>query len=361
MTLFVVLAALMVSAGLALIAWPLYRARTLDGRAGWLTLSVAVIALPLAALVLYRLFSNWDWDPQVSAAAATGQHSMQEAIAALEGRLKTNPDDIDGWLMLGRTRLVMNDAPNAVRAYQRAYEISKGGNFEATLGYAATLARSDPSAIQGRVGELSEEALKLQPTNPEALYFGGAAARANGRLPLARERWMAVLKSGAEMPAEFRAQLIEQVRELDRALNAAPDPELARLAQASPTVSAPPAAAPATAGASVTVHVRLSPAVAAKVPPGALLFVLARDPTQPGPPFAAKRYPGAQLPLAVVLTEQDAMLPGRTIRSAHQLIVVARFSSSGAPTAASGDVYGEVAYDLAQTKPADLVIDKLVP
>jgi hypothetical protein len=63
----------------------------------------------------------------------------------------------------------------------------------------------------------------------------------------------------------------------------------------------------------------------------------------------------------VVLTEQDAMMPGRTVKDAKQLTIVARFSASGMPQQASGDLYGEVAYDLASGKPMDLVIDKQVP
>ena len=55
------------------------------------------------------------------------------------------------------------------------------------------------------------------------------------------------------------------------------------------------------------------------------------------------------------------MIPVRTIKTAHQLMIVARYSVSGAPTAASGDLYGEVAYDLARGGAVDLVIDRRVP
>jgi cytochrome c-type biogenesis protein CcmH len=175
--------------------------------------------------------------------------------------------------------------------------------------------------------------------------------------------------------------LVQQITDLDRQLGRKPDPELVKIAAAAAAAAtaatptsvpvaqasggdgnarAAPPAATGTAG-TVTVRVKLGPAVAGKVPPGALLFVLARDPTQPGPPFAVKRLPAAHLPLDVVLTEQDAMLPARTIKTAKQLLIVARFSVSGMPTASSGDVYGEIPYDLASAKPVDLLIDKLVP
>ncbi len=111
----------------------------------------------------------------------------------------------------------------------------------------------------------------------------------------------------------------------------------------------------------MTVRVSLSPALAAKVPQGAPLFVLARDPTQPGPPFGAKRIAAAALPMQVSLGEQDAMLPARTIKTSHQLVIVARFSASGSPIGTRGDLYGEVPYDLKSGRAVDLLIDKQVP
>jgi cytochrome c-type biogenesis protein CcmH len=382
LTAFILIGAVMVSIALGLVAWPIYQARSSEGRSALVVLGVLALALPVGAAVLYRSISNWDWDPAaIEAASQSGQHSLPEMVSQLEDRLKKAPDDVGGWLMLGRSRLVMNDFAAASSAFKRAYEVSKGKNVEAVLGYGATLYRIDSTAINGRAGELFEEALKLDPANPEALWFGGTAARNSGRLDVARERWAATLKSGAEMPPEFRAMLVQQISDLDRQLGRKPDPELAKIAAAAvaaaattPTAmpvaqasggdgnarAAPPAAAAGTPG-TVTVHVKLGPAVAGKVPPGALLFVLARDPTQPGPPFAVKRLPGATLPLDIVLTEQDAMLPARTIKTAKQLLIVARFSVSGMPTASSGDVYGEVPYELASAKPVDLVIDKLVP
>jgi cytochrome c-type biogenesis protein CcmH len=127
-----------------------------------------------------------------------------------------------------------------------------------------------------------------------------------------------------------------------------------------PAATSAPAAAPPGPGM-VSVRVRVSPALAAKVPAGAPLFVLARDPTQPGPPFGAKRIADAALPLEVRLTEQDAMMPVRTIKTAKQLVIVARYSLSGMPSAASGDLYGEVPYDLKSGRLVELVIDKQVP
>lgn len=365
MTTFILAGAVMVSIALGLLAWPLWQGRTSEGRGTWIALGVVVVALPLATALLYRAASNWSWDPSVSQAPA-GQHSLDEMVGKLEERLKQNPGDVDGWLLLGRSHYVTQHFQRASEAYAKAYELSGGKNLEAIIGYGETLALVDQNALRTRAGELFEEALKLDPQNQKALFYGGVAAAAGGRMPVARERWMTLLRQ--ELPQEVKTLLVQRIGDLDRQLGRPPDPELAKYAQAAAAVpaeatapAAPPAAGPAPGPGVVTVRIRLSPALAAKVPPGAPLFVLARDPTQPGPPFAAKRFAGAALPMEVSLTEQDAMMPARTVKTAKELVIVARFSASGMPSGASGDIYGEVPYDISKGRPVDLVIDKQVP
>jgi len=367
---FILAGAVMVSIALGLLAWPLWRGRASEGRGTLIALGVVVIALPLGAAAIYRTASNWDWDAPAGQ-TAPGQHPLEEMIVKLEARLKDNPGDVDGWLLLGRSHYVTQHFQLASEAYGKAYELSGGKNLEATVGYAETLALVDKNALRAKAGELFEEALKLDPQNQKALFYGGVAAADGGRLPVARERWMTLLRQ--DLPQEVKTLLVQRIGDVDRELGRPADPELAKYAQAAEAPAAPalaaagPAAsasAPAAAAAGpgvVTVRVRVSPALATKVPPGAPLFVLARDPTQPGPPFGAKRFPSAALPMEVRLTETDSMMPARTIKTAKELVIVARFSASGMPSSSSGDLYGEVPYDLKTGKPVDLVIDKQVP
>ncbi len=368
MTTFIILGALLVTVALALVTWPLYRARAGDGRGSWIAVLVLVIALPAGSLLLYRSASNFSWDPAAGSAAAP--HSIQEMIGKLEDRLKQKPADVDGWLMLGRTRFVTNDYARAVAAFAEAYRLSDGRNLEALIGYGESLTMQDQAALRGRAGELFEAALALDPQNAKGLWYGGLAAAIGGKLELARERWLQLL--GQELPPDVRGVLVQRLTELDAQLGRQNDPELAKLAQAGPPAALPTgmggsdaraAPAPAATAGSAVVHVRvrLGAAFGGKVPPGAPLFVLARDPTQPGPPFAVKRFAAATLPMDVELTEQDAMLPSRTIRTARKLVIVARFSASGQPVAASGDLFGEVPYELDGGKPVELLVDKQVP
>ena len=366
MTLFVVLAALMLVAALALLGWPLLRAQRVEGGNSLIVVGALAIVLPLAAALLYRLTSTWNWDPAaIEAASHGGQPSLADMVAKLQDRVRKQPDDLEGWLMLGRTQFVMNNYPGAVDAFAAAYRQSGGKNLQSVVGYGETLVLTDQATLVGKAGELFEEALKLDPANPKALFYGGAAAAAKGHPQLARDRWASLVRQ--PLPDEVRVAVALRIQQLDEQMQRAPDPEIAKLATLAPNapagaVATPVAAAGSAGGAgTVTVRISLSPALAAKVPAGTPLFVLARDPGQPGPPFAAKRFARASLPMDITLTERDAMMPGRTVRDAHALVIVARFSASGQPMAAKGDYYGEVPYDLAHGKTTELVIDKQVP
>ncbi len=371
MTLFIALASLMLALALALVGWPLWRARNQEGRSALIIVLALVVVLPVGSTLMYRSLSTWNWDPKRMSEAYAGHQSIEDMVAKLEERLRKQPEDVDSWLMLGRTRFVLNNYPGAVDAFSSAYQVSKGQNVDAVVGYGETLAIVDSSTLAGKAGELFEAALKLDPNNLKALFYGGSAAAASGKPALARERWAKLL--GYPLPDEVRAMLAVRIGQLDQELGRPVDPAIAKLAAlpaampAAPAATAAPAAS-ANAGpaassgpGTVSVHVSVSPALAAKVAAGTPLFVLARDPGQPGPPFAAKRFTAVALPLDITLTENDAMMPGRTIKDAHQLVIVARFSSSGRPQASSGDVYGEVAYDLAKGARTELVIDKQVP
>jgi cytochrome c-type biogenesis protein CcmH len=291
-------------------------------------------------------------------------------IAQLEARLKTHPDDVDGWLLLGRSRYVLKDFSAASIAFREAYRASKGKDLEAVLEYGETLALTDEGALKGRAAELFEEALALDATNPKALWFGGLAAALGGKPDTARERWMALLRQ--PLPQNIKVIVAGRLGELDRLQGRAPNPDIAALlaATGSPasggTASAdeggdsmsPRDDAP---GRQIRVHVAITDALRAKVPRGAVLFVLARDPDQPGPPFAVKRFEDARVPLDLTLSRADAMLPSRTVDTARRLVIVARYALSGRPVAASGDLTGETPFEPDSTQPTLVTINTTVP
>ena len=93
-------------------------------------------------------------------------------------------------------------------------------------------------------------------------------------------------------------------------------------------------ALPGEAPVGIIVDVSLAAVVDAAVP----VFVIARHPSMPGPPVAVRRLTAGALPARVVLTDADAMMPGRKLTALEEVEVLARASLSGSPTAQPGDL-----------------------
>jgi cytochrome c-type biogenesis protein CcmH len=341
MTIFVLLVAALMVAVVILVSLPLVRAGATEPPARWVALGVAAV-LVLGGSALYVTWSNWKWH------AAAEADSPQTMVARLARQLEQNPQNLDGWLTLGRSYLVLQEYPLALRAFERADRMSAGKNVEALMGQAEALALSDESELTGRAGKLIERALVLAPDSGKALFFGGAVAARRGDLPLARERFAKLLSMNP--PDSIRPLIEQQISALDEKL-AAGGPGASA---ASPTA----APGPADSRAAVRVNVSLGARLAAGAP--GPLFVFVRRPGEGGPPLAAKRLEG-HLPQAVTLTPADAMIPGRTFSPGQEVQVVARIARSGNPVGAKGDPFGQITYRVGQDGVVNIVIDQLTP
>ena len=341
---FVLLAAALTVAGVIAVVIPLLRggvSAAAPGPAPWAAVAATVL-LVIGSALLYVSWSNWPWR------TVTPGDSPQSMVARLARELEHDPQNLDGWLMLGRSYIALQEYPLALRAFERADRLSDGKNADALTGEAETLVLTDESELNGRAGRLIERALVLAPDSGKALFFGGAVAARRGDLPLARARFVKLL--GMDPPANVRPLIEQQITAID-----------GRLAGAAPASAAPaqPPAPAANPGAEVRVNVTLAPSLAAAV--GASpLFVFVRDPAHPGPPLAVKRLE-SRFPQVVSLAASDAMIPGRAFAPGQSVQVVARIARSGNPVGASGDPLGEVTYQVGRDGLVSLVIDHLMP
>lgn len=334
-------AALMVAAVLAVVV-PLLRRGAAAPPALWTALAAAGL-LVVGSAALYVTWSNWAWRTAVPA------DSPRTMVARLARKLEKSPQDVTGWLMLGRSYAVLQEYPLALRAFERADRLSDGKNADALTGEAEALVLSDSDELDGRAARLIERALAVAPDSGKALFLGAMVAARRGDLPLARQRFTKIL--ALNPPDSIRTILVQQIAAIDARL-ASPG------AQGTPAVAA--AGGASTNGqASVRVRVALAPGFAA--PSGNFpLFVFVRNPQQAGPPLAVKRLE-SRFPQEVELSAADSMLPGRVIGAGTTVEVVARIARSGTPVGASGDPYGEITYRVGQDTLKGLVIDRVLP
>ena len=352
---FLLLAGVLLVAGVLLIAVPLLRrSPTQLAPATW-TAFAATGVLVIGSAVLYAVWTNWKWGPEPAA------DSPQTMVARLARQLERDPQNLQGWLMLGNSYVVLQQYPLAVRSYERADRLAGGKNAEALVGEAEALTMSDEAELTGRAGHLIEQALTLDPNSPKALFFGGAAAIRRGELALGKERFQRLLSLNP--PEAIKPILQQQIDSIDQRMangGAAPGGPGA-FAASPPAGAAPASAATNTGNAAVRVHIELSPTLPKDAAQDAApLFVFVRDPGQPGPPLAVKRL-ASRFPQTVELTPADSMVPGRVFAAGQKVQVVARIARSGNPLAGSGDPFGEVAYLVGRDGMVNIVIDHVTP
>lgn len=217
MIVFIVLAAILAAACVALIAVPLLKpVPSQAARAPWTAIAAAGV-LAAGSVGLYLTWSNWSWHK------SPGVLSPEGMVERLVHHLNDHPEDLAGWLMLGRSYVALQEYPLAVRAYERADEAAGGHSADALVGEADALMNINESEINGQAGQLIERALTIDPTSPRALFFGAAVALRRNDLPLARARFTRLL--GLNPPADVKAILQRQISGIDRQLAAVhPDP-----------------------------------------------------------------------------------------------------------------------------------------
>jgi cytochrome c-type biogenesis protein CcmH len=322
------------------------------------------VAVPVLAGTLYLVlgapgaFEAPDRRPGV-AAGGTDAPSVESLLARLEDRLAANPDDEQGWRILARTYLSLQRFDEAVKAFERLMALA-GDDPEVMVQYADALAMQAGGDLSGRPSGLVERALSINPSEPQGLWLGGLAAESRGQYQLAIERWRRLMPLLGD-DEQARAQVAGLI---DRARSRAADEGVAVDDRSLPAVPTSPSGDRATAPgeATVTVRVRIDPALADRVRPDQIVFIFARALDGPPMPLAVARRKVRDLPLEVELTDAMSMLPELRLSSFDTIQIGARVSASGQPAAASGDLEGLASpVRVASREPVLVTISKVLP
>lgn len=147
-----------------------------------------------------------------SAPAPGGQHSVASMIDQLEARLEKNPDDTEGWLMLGRSYMSEENYVKADEVYSRLLT-EDPQNAEYMLLKADAMAMKAGGRISGEPEALILAALERDPENFTGLWLAGMVAREKGDTETALQRWYTLrelLPEGSQDLANLE-QLIAQL------------------------------------------------------------------------------------------------------------------------------------------------------
>ena len=293
------------------------------GSGRWV-IALVVLFVPLFSLALYFQLA----DPQALEKTQSQQQAVQnmaevrQLIPQIIERLKQRPDDLQGWVMLGKSYNMIEDYPQAAQVFAKLNQIAPN-QPEFILLYAEALAMTRNGQLEGEPAELAFKAVQLDPDNKDAL-------------------WMAAI---AKVEAEDRPQALVYLQKLVSLLpaDAVALPQIQQMiAELSPT------AAQADSGEEVsfTVQVEVDSLVRRKIRPEEMLFVYAQTVDGPKMPIAINRKRVARFPTSVELNDSMAMQPNRHMAGFKQLRIVARVSKTGNASSQAGDLTGATVIDL---------------
>ena len=162
---------------------------------------VLSIGLPLIAVLFYlkvgelKGLSPLQTERTNVSGTATerSQQQIEANVAALAERLKANPSDSQGWIMLARSYNSMERFGEAAGAYAKATELQPN-NADLWAEYAFVSAMANDRRLEGQPTELINKALKVDPENLKALQLAGNAAFQRKDYKQAIDYWSRVLK-----------------------------------------------------------------------------------------------------------------------------------------------------------------------
>lgn len=165
------------------------RAARPGGRSGRMTAVAVALAVPVLSTALYLQLDHVRENHPAQAGAAPEGFSPGMMVQRLEQRLKENPADGEGWLMLARSYSVMQRYPDARDAYAKVLPLL-GENADVLADYAESIVLSHPEQrITQQPVELFKKTLQLNPSHPKALWFTGMVAFQGGDYQSAVTIW----------------------------------------------------------------------------------------------------------------------------------------------------------------------------
>jgi len=272
--------------------------------------------------------------------------SVDEMLNRVERRLLDNPDNIDDWLMLANSYLVLKRYPESIRAFENLYRLV-GDEPSLLFRYADALAMANSATFTGKPAEMIKKALLLDPENTMGLWLAGLASYEEGKIKEAITHWEKVLpklKDGSEEQKNIKKYL-----EFAYQNNNIPKEE-----SNSEPINAKKY--------SIKLNIRLSPDFDdldknQKV----FIYVKSEDETNNMPIIVLPKKV-ADLPLYVELDDSMAMLPSSKLSDYQLVRVIARVSKTGNAIASKGDPIGVIeSVSTNSNETIELTINKIVP
>jgi cytochrome c-type biogenesis protein CcmH len=318
-----------------------------------LTAVVVGIAVPVCAVGIYLMVGSPELlrpPPAADPAAELKPHEIEAMVDRLAERLKTDPANVEGWMLLARSYGAFGRFRESAEAYSNALKL-RPDDAQLLADYADALGMALGRRLDGEPEKLIARALEIDPRNLKALALAGTVAFERKDYKTAAgywERMLPLVPADSDDARSIRGN-VEEARSLAEG-------RVAKKEAFEPKDATPPK----THAAALRGEVRLAPAIAAQAAPTDTVFIFARAVQGPPVPLAVLRKQVRELPVQFALDDSMAMAPGASLSGSPQVIVGARVSKSGSPAAQPGDLQGLSAPVANDASGVTVVIDTVV-
>lgn len=339
-------------------------------RGGHIAAAILVaVFVPVAAGALYLQIGNPGAITQDRQLAQTGEQqaaggaspqdpALAQLLPQLEQRLEAEPDDIEGWRLLGRSYLSVREFDKARNAFSKALALDEN-NTTTMAQLAESIAMTRNGDLSGEPMELLARSQAIDPGHEHSLWLISIGRQQAGDHTAALQGFDQLTRISSDDPAALAT--IEQMR--SQSVQALGQSGI-RTAPEQPSASGDQDQAPSdnTDVTAISVTVSLSDNALANADPSQSVFIYATATTGPPMPLAVSRHTVSELPLTVTLDSTMAMIPTMTLDSFDNVTVGARVSKTGNPIAQSGDWFSEIGdIDIKNVENVELVIDQQEP
>lgn len=275
------------------------------------------IFIVLLSSSLYFVLGDVYRVSQTNTQQPMNQEGVEKMVSEFAIKMEKDPSNLQGWAMLARSYRILGRNEDAAKAYARA------GDFINTdpqllADYADVLAANANGNFAGKPLLLINQALKLDPNNLLALWLSGTASFSVGNYKSAVQTWE---KLAGQLPPNS-----EEAREI-----------AGSIAEARAKGGLAAKAPVAISGKGIGGQIELSNELKAKVKPGDVLMVIARQVGE-RMPVAVLRIPAAQFPMNFVLNDSMAMNPSSPLSGLNEVSVEVRISKTGMAKPEAGDL-----------------------
>ena len=172
-------------------------------------LQVLLVAclLTLFFFINYSQVSNYDWKSNLEV------NNIESILKEMDQYLLNNPEDVEALKLAGSAYLRMELYDKAFNYFRNAYQLTPKGDFIILLGLVESGLMSQSSNFPEDIEVLINQALSIEPFNPQALWYGGLIAMSKGETKVAIDRF-SQLSDNKDISIQMQESINTQLQQL---------------------------------------------------------------------------------------------------------------------------------------------------